>query len=53
MNAAWTNPTIINQQQLCTKETTVHNLANLLLEPETDNLQDQVQEDQQLSLIHI
>ena len=44
---------MINQQQLCTKETTVHNFASLLLEPETDNLQDQVQEDQQPVLISI
>ena len=44
---------MINQQQLCTKETTVYNLANLLLEPKTDNLQDQVQEDQQPVLIFI
>ena len=50
MNAAWTNPTMIDKALLSTKETTVHNLANLLLEPETDNLQDPVQE---LSLIHI
>ena len=43
---------MINKQLLCTKETTVHNLANLLLEPEPDNLQDQVQEDQQPVLIY-